>query len=120
MHHGIYEIPPFEYNYLLHRCVEYSSLAAIFFLDRREMGEFSEFPTVPDSPKFLGCRPRTTFTGGSARARERRAPSATRVAFLTRRTQKKKTETTSNLLFFYLSPVIVDTTAAPALYVVAQ
>ena len=34
--------------------------------------------------------------------------------------QKKKTETTSNLLFFYLSPVIVDTTAAPALYVVAQ
>ena len=91
-----------------------------FFGDRREIGEFSEFPTVPDSPKFLGCRPRTTFTGGSARARERRAPSATRVAFLTRRTQKKKTETTSNLLFFYLSPVIVDTTAAPALYVVAQ
>ena len=60
-----------------------------FSWDRREIGEFSEFATVLHSPKFLGCRPPTTYSEGSARVGERRAHSATRVVFLTRYTKKK-------------------------------
>ena len=88
-----------------------------FFL---EIGEKSEsFPNLrpsytPQNFSVAGLLPHSVRAVHGWASVERIQPRAWSSSLVV---QRKKTETAGSLLFFYLSPVIVDTTAAPALYV---
>ena len=89
-----------------------------FFLEISEKSE--SFPNfrpsyTPQNFSVAGLLPHSVRAVHGWASVERIQPRAWSSSLVV---QRKKTQTASSLLFFYLSTVIVDTTAAPALYIV--
>ena len=85
------------------RLSKISRLQASYQLSAKLKGRQTKHdPTIDQVSNFYLLRLRAffTFSRGSARGRERRAPSATPVVFLTRRTKKKTQSARSVLLYF--------------------
>ena len=100
------------------RLSKISRLQASYQLSAKLKGRQTKHdPTIDQVSNLYLLRLRAffTFSRGSARGRERRAPSATPVVFLTRRTKKK-----NRVLVVCYYILLITTAAAPALYVVGQ